>query len=71
MTPHASTQIAAMSGFSSVWGYEDGPPVLFRLPSDVCAGAMGAFVSIAALLHAQRTGQGQYVDLANRETPGA
>ena len=62
---------AAMSGFSSVWGYEDGPPVLFRLPSDMCAGAMGAFVSVAALGHAQRTGEGQYIDLANRETLGS
>ena len=62
---------AAMSGFSSLWGYEDGPPVLFRLPSDVCAGAMGAFVSIAALLHARRTGRGQHIDLANRETLGS
>ncbi len=59
---------AAMSGFSSMWGYEDGPPVLFRLPSDMCAGAMGAFVSIAALVRAKRTGKGQHIDLANRET---
>ena len=59
---------AAMSGFSSMWGYEDGPPVLFRLPSDMCAGAMGAFVSIAGLLRARRTGRGQHIDLANRET---
>lgn len=59
---------AAMSGFSSMWGYEDGPPVLFRLPSDMCAGAMGAFVSIAALVRAKRTGRGQHIDLANRET---
>lgn len=59
---------AAMSGFSSMWGYEDGPPVLFRLPSDMCAGAMGAFVSIAALVRARRTGKGQHIDLANRET---
>ena len=63
---------AAMSGFSSAWGYDDeAPPVLFRLPSDVCAGAMGAFVSVAALIHAQRTGEGQYIDLANRETLGS
>jgi benzylsuccinate CoA-transferase BbsF subunit len=60
-----------MSGFSSMWGYEDGPPVLFRLPSDVCAGLMGAFVSVAALVHAQRTGEGQYLDLSNRETLGS
>ena len=60
---------AAMSGFSSVWGYgDDAPPVLFRLPSDMCAGAMGAFVSVAALARARRTGQGAHIDLANRET---
>ena len=62
---------AAMSGFSSLWGYEDGPPVLFRLPSDACSGAMGAFVSVAALVHAKRTGRGQHIDLANRETLGS
>lgn len=69
LDPGYASVFAAMSGFSSVWGYDDeSPPVLFRLPSDVCAGAMGAFVSVAALVHAQRTGEGQYIDLANRET---
>lgn len=60
----------AMSGISELIGYEDGPPVELRFPSDMISGTMGAFAMIAALVHQQQTGIGQYIDCSNRETLG-
>jgi crotonobetainyl-CoA:carnitine CoA-transferase CaiB-like acyl-CoA transferase len=58
----------ALSGISSLMGYPGGAPVELRLPSDMVAGTMGALAGVAALLRQQATGQGQYVDCANRES---
>ncbi|HEY3749345.1 MAG TPA: CoA transferase [Pseudonocardiaceae bacterium] len=58
----------ALSGISSLIGYPGGAPVELRLPSDMVAGTMGALAGVAALVRQQRTGQGQYVDCANRES---
>ncbi len=58
----------ALSGISHLIGYADGPPVELRLPSDMLAGSMGAFIGLAALYHQRSTGQGQHVDSSSRET---
>ncbi|KUO16424.1 acyl-CoA transferase [Streptomyces dysideae] len=55
----------AMSGFAHITGEADGPPTLpgFML-ADCTAAVHGAFAVSAALLHRERTGQGQLIDLS-------
>ena len=55
----------AMSGFAAITGEPDGPPTLppFGL-ADGIAGLATAYAVLAALRHADATGQGQVVDLA-------
>lgn len=55
----------AMSGFAAVTGEPDGPPTLppFGLADGIAALAT-AFAVTAALRHAERTGEGQVVDMA-------
>ncbi len=56
---------AAYSGASSVTGTEDGDPVLAQAAfGDVGAGVSAAGSIGYALLHAEHTGQGQYLDIA-------
>jgi crotonobetainyl-CoA:carnitine CoA-transferase CaiB-like acyl-CoA transferase len=56
---------AALSGLASLVGYRDGIP---RGPSmrygDSTVGAAAAFAAVAALLHRERTGEGQFVDVS-------
>lgn len=59
---------AALGGASFITGYEDGPPAELRLPVDFISGTMGSFAILVALHHAQITGEGLFVDVANRET---
>ena len=56
---------AAVGGLSYVSGYPDRPPVTPGTPTvpDYLAGAFGALGALVALRHAERTGQGQVVDL--------
>lgn len=57
----------AAGGLAHLTGYPDSPPGYIRAPID-CNVACGAALAImAALVHRQATGQGQYVDLSARE----
>jgi crotonobetainyl-CoA:carnitine CoA-transferase CaiB-like acyl-CoA transferase len=60
----------ALSGLSSLMGYEGGPPAELRLPADMLAGTMGAVAGVAGLYRRRTTGQGQFIDCANRESLG-
>ena len=55
----------AMSGFMSINGTEDGPPLRSGLPiSDLVAGLYGALGVTAALVRRQRTGRPERIDTA-------
>ena len=57
---------AAVGGLSYMSGYPDRPPVTPGTPTvpDYLAGVFAAVGALAALRHAERTGQGQVVDVA-------
>ncbi|MBO9607815.1 MAG: CoA transferase [Paenibacillaceae bacterium] len=55
--------IQAISGLMSVTGEEAGEPVKCGVPvADFVAGLYGAYTVLAAVLQAQRTGRGAYID---------
>src|SRR5256712_10803463 len=56
---------AAVGGLASLSGYPDRPPVSPGTPTvpDYLAGVFGALGALLALRHAERTGEGQVVDL--------
>lgn len=57
------------SGLVSVTGYEDGVPQNLGInASDPIAAFHGALAVVAALHHRRRTGQGQWIDLSQRES---
>jgi formyl-CoA transferase len=57
--------IQAAVGIMSMTGQADGPPVKTASPmSDAIAGAFAASGVVAALLHRERTGEGQAIDVA-------
>ena len=54
-----------LSGLMSITGETDGPPTRFGIPIiDILTGLHGAYAVLAALHHRDRTGQGQWIDLA-------
>jgi len=57
---------AAVGGLAYLSGYPDRPPVTPGTPTvpDYLAGVFGALGAVVALRHAERTGQGQVVDIA-------
>ncbi|MBI2846414.1 MAG: CoA transferase [Chloroflexi bacterium] len=60
--------VEAMSGLSSMMGYEDGPPILGGVTfGDPVAGVHAAFAILAALHYRERTGKGQHIEIAQRE----
>jgi len=60
--------IEQMSGMTSLTGYGDGIPMKTGISyGDPIAGIGAASAAITALIQRQRTGKGQYVDLAQRE----
>jgi len=63
--PGLGTLVEAMSGLAAMTGFPDRPPVLPPFPlADVVAALFGAAATVMALRHAERTGEGQVVDLS-------
>ncbi len=61
--------VQAMSGLMEATGDPDGPPTMVgEAVSDVVAGMFASWAILAALLHAQRTGEGQHVDVSMFDT---
>lgn len=61
--------IQAMSGLMAITGDADGEPVKVGVAiSDVIAGLNAAFAILAALRHAEQTGQGQHIDVSLYDT---
>jgi len=55
-------------GIADVTGYPDGPPVASAIPyPDVAAALHGAYATLLALEHRRKTGEGQWIDLAQYE----
>lgn len=60
---------AALSGLSSLVGYEGQPPAGMNVRyADSTFGAAAAFATVAALFHRRRTGVGQYIDVSAVES---
>jgi len=58
----------ALSGMSSLTGYQGGPPQQAGFSyGDPNGGVHGSFAILCALLHRAKTGEGQYIDLSQRE----
>ena len=58
----------ALSGMSSLTGYQGGPPMQAGFSyGDPNGGVHGTFAILCALLHRAKTGEGQYIDLSQRE----
>ncbi len=56
---------AALAGVASLVGYPGGPPLGASMRyGDSTVGAVTAFAAVAALLHRERTGEGQFVDVS-------
>ena len=63
--PGFGSLVEAMSGFASMNGFPDRPPVLPPLAlADMITGLYGATAVMVALRHAEATGEGQVVDLS-------
>lgn len=58
---------ASFGGLAYVTGYEDGEPNVMSGVQDLRAGTASAFIVLAALIHRQKTGEGQYIDLSSSE----
>jgi benzylsuccinate CoA-transferase BbsF subunit len=58
------------AGLSFVTGYEDWPPSVLSGAFDLRSATTAAFAILAALLYRQRTGEGQYIDMASQEAIG-
>ncbi len=55
--------VQGMSGMMSITGEADGMPTKMGVPiADMTAGMFAAFAIVNALLHRERTGEGQYID---------
>ena len=58
----------ALSGMASLTGYRGGPPQQAGFSyGDPNGGVHGTFAVMCALLHRAKTGEGQYIDLSQRE----
>lgn len=64
--PGYGFHVVGQCGTASVLGYENGEPLLSARGgySDVAAGRLGSVAMLAALVHRQKTGEGQLLDLA-------
>jgi benzylsuccinate CoA-transferase BbsF subunit len=69
MSPGNGAILPALSGISELTGWPDRGPTGQGGPyTDFLAGAMGAAALMVALVHRQRTGQGQYIDMSQNES---
>jgi benzylsuccinate CoA-transferase BbsF subunit len=69
MSPGNGAILPALSGISELTGWPDRAPTGQGGPyTDFLAGAMGAAALMVALVHRQRTGQGQYIDMSQNES---
>ena len=60
---------AALAGIASLVGYPGGPPLGTSMRyGDSTVGAAAALAAVVALLHRDRTGEGQFVDVSAVET---
>jgi crotonobetainyl-CoA:carnitine CoA-transferase CaiB-like acyl-CoA transferase len=72
--PHAhhpgfGSQLSSLAGFTNLIGYPEGTPQMLYGPYiDYIAVAYGAVAILAALDHRNRSGKGQYIDLAQYES---
>lgn len=67
--PGFATIAEALSGYASLCGDPDGPPNLPPIAlTDEVTGLAAAFAAMVAMHHAQRTGEGQVVDISLLET---
>jgi benzylsuccinate CoA-transferase BbsF subunit len=67
-TPAYAPGLAALSGLESMVGYKGERALGLQQPySDYNAGANSAFAALAALIHRKRTGEGQYIEVAQIE----
>ena len=63
---------AALGGINTLVGYEDEPPCgMNQFYGDTTAGAAIAYGALAALMHRERTGEGQFVDVSATEALSA
>lgn len=63
--PGFGSLVEAMSGYASMNGFPDRPPVLPPLAlADMITGLYASTAAMVALRHAERTGEGQVVDLS-------
>jgi crotonobetainyl-CoA:carnitine CoA-transferase CaiB-like acyl-CoA transferase len=62
--PGFATTADALTGFAALLGEPDGPPLLPPIAvTDEVTALAGAFAALAAVRHAERTGEGQVVDV--------
>lgn len=57
----------AYSGLGQLTGYVDGPPTEMRVTIDGASAFFNAYAILAALIHRQKTGEGQHIDEASEE----
>jgi crotonobetainyl-CoA:carnitine CoA-transferase CaiB-like acyl-CoA transferase len=58
---------ACLSGIASISGHPDEPPISLSGSVDLRVGTASAFAVLAALIHRQRTGEGQNIDISSTE----
>jgi len=58
---------SAISGFAYISGYEGEEPIRLSGEIDLLSATSSAFAILAALIHRQRTGEGQFIDLSSTE----
>ena len=60
--------LGALTGLDSMLGYPDGEPAYEYCYTDPAGAVIGFFYVLSALRHRNRTGEGQYIDLAQAES---
>ncbi|MBT4511305.1 MAG: CoA transferase [Chloroflexi bacterium] len=59
---------SAISGFAYISGYEGEDPIRLSGEIDLLSATSSAFAILAALIHRQSTGEGQFIDLSSTES---